>query len=106
LAGSQSEANQRIDQALGEARAHLKPSSSGIEEKRTAILHYFDAVAWEYVCTKPTAEFEQLLPTIASRAARTLDGSREDFAERFNYWILEARDRQRNGICLAHEDAA
>lgn len=90
-----SEARERIARALGDARGHLKGAP---DDKNTAVLHYFDAMAWEYLSITSAAEFELLIGVISEHAESTFDGDSGALRDRKIHWVLEARERAANGI--------
>ena len=89
---------ERIERALKDARAHVRPRSAGPDDSRVAVQHYFDAIAWEYLCTRSAAEFGELIDAIGEEATRAFDVDKESVADRGRHWLDEARERASNGI--------
>jgi hypothetical protein len=91
------EANTRIERALTDAQAHLKGSIHA-EDNDTAMIHYFDGMAWEYIVTRPAAAFEALVDRIGEKASAIFNGRPDVLSDRKQYWIAETRERAANGI--------
>ena len=68
--------------------------SAGPDDSRggVAVQHYFDAIAWEYLCTRSAAEFGELIDAIGEEATRAFDVDKESVADRGRHWLDEARD--------------
>ena len=73
-------------------------SLGGAADKDSAMVHFLDAIAWEYVCTQSAEAFEALIDGIGERARSAFDTALEIAGERKRYWIAEARERSVNGI--------
>jgi hypothetical protein len=92
------EANGRIARALNDAGASLKGTSNPAENQTSAMLHYFDAMAWEYMITRAVPDFEALADAVCEKAMATFNGSADVLGNRKRHWITEARERAANGI--------
>jgi hypothetical protein len=75
------EAAERIRSALDEAKGLLR-ASGDTAAPTSAVLLYFDAIAWEYMCTRTADDFEALIPTLSEHGGNTLAGELPAIKER------------------------
>jgi hypothetical protein len=90
-----SEAFERIECSLKDARSHSLGDPTHANE---AMEHYLDSIAWEYVSTLRSKDFEALVDKISERARTEFAGDAVVAEDRKLYWIREAKDRAANGI--------